>query len=186
MGIDCGESMMEAKKMKKHFFFLISVFILSLFTYSNAYAAAGSCTQTRSDLCNSGSCIQLLSFNCVFGTGANATDALTLSTTSEITAALKTWHLLLGTTYNGATAPTALYDLYLKETVGSTADAVDILGTAGMNRPGTAGTSSQFTPITDTTYATSGLRPVLSTLTLTASGNAVESGSFTVQFIFVK
>jgi hypothetical protein len=173
--------------MKKQISGLIIGLVLGvMFAASSAQAAAGSCTQVRADECNSGSCIQSLTFTCTFGTGANATDALTLATTSEITAALKTWHLLIGTTYNGATAPTALYDLYLKETVGLTANAVDILGTSGMNRPGTAGTSSQFTPITDTTYATGGLRPVLNTLTLTASGNAVESGSFTAQFIFVK
>jgi hypothetical protein len=169
--------------MKKTFSIL--VFILALSVASFAFGAAGSCTQELSYIWQDGyQSHRVLTYTCTFGTGANATDTLTLATTAAITSALQGWYLITAATYNNATAPTALYDVYLKETVGVVAAAVDILGTAGMNRPGTAGVSSQFTPITDTTYVTSGLRPALNTLTLSASGNAVESGSFVAQFIF--
>jgi hypothetical protein len=170
--------------MKKLFLSLLLVLAFSV----NAFAAAGSCTQELSYAVSKTrtSTNTILTYNCTWGTAGDATTALTLATTDAITANLVGWRLLMCTTYNGATAPSPLYDLTLKETIGSTAAAVDILGTAGMNRPGTAGVSSQFTPITDTTYATGGLRPVMNTLTLTADGNSVASGNAIVQCIFVE
>lgn len=168
---------------------LISALIAILFCLAwpgILMASPGNCSPSLADVAdaNGNLSFRVLTFSCVFGTGADATATLTSSITSEDAEKIKGWYLLLGTTYNNATAPTALYDIYLKETDTLLAVTVDILGSAGTNRPGTAGVSSQLVPVTDTTYATGGPRAVLNTLTMTASGNAVEGGGFVAQFVF--
>ena len=158
---------------------LIAV-ILGLFLSTPVYAAVGTITQTLTTVCvqNTDACYRVLTYTLTFGTGGDETSALSLATTSDITARLKGWTLLLGSTYNGSTAPTDLFDITLKE------GGVDILGTGGMNRPGTASVSSQFRPMIDTTYLSPGPRPIVNTLTLAASNNAVESGNVTIKFFF--
>ena len=171
--------------MKK--FIFIFALILALVP-SSLWAVSGSCTQAVDTVRTKENFISFkaLTFNCTWGTAGDAATDLTATVTDANMLEITGLFLIGCFTYNGATAPTALYGFVLRETVGSTADAVDIFGTAGMNRPGTAGVSSQFKPITDTTYATGGLRPVLNTLKLTASGNAVASGNAILQCIFSK
>lgn len=123
--------------------------------------------------------VRSITFTCTADASDNTYPSTAFSTNdmNKITG----WYLLMGETYNGATAPTALWDIALTNALG-----VDILGTGGANRPGTAASNSQFTPLTDTVYATPGLRPVTSALTLAVSGNAVASAIATITFIFIK
>lgn len=93
---------------------------------------------------------------------------------------IKGMFLLVGSTLNGATAPTALYDIALPE------NGVDILGTGGANRPGGAAVSSQFSPIGDTTYLTGKSIPITNTLTLAITGSTEANGAVAVRFKFVK
>jgi hypothetical protein len=152
----------------------LSLITLMLLTTVPVYAA-GTCVETIADFTT----IRELKFVCT----ADASDASYPSTivSSTSIAMIKGWYLLMGSAYNGATAPTALYDIALTDSTG-----VDILGTGGANRAGTAGVSSQFTPITDTVYATTGLRPVTTNLTMAITNNAVNSAVTTITFFFVK
>lgn len=174
--------------MKKYFVTLLM--IASLFMASNVFAAAGSCVQGNVYFVTSTgeppNDFRVLEFNCTFGTAGDATTALTSAVTTANMNMLKGTYLLMGTTTNGATAPTDQYDIYLKATINSVADKLDILGAAGENRPGTANITSQFTPNTSTSLLSSKPRPVIGNLTLTVSGNSVASGNSFIQFIFVK
>jgi|WetSurMetagenome_2_1015567.scaffolds.fasta_scaffold516452_2 hypothetical protein len=155
---------------------VLLVAILCLFTTSQAFAAAGACTQTVSKARET---ITVLTFECTASTvdGSFPAIAVTPSNMSQ----LLDLFLILGSTFNGATAPQALFDITLTDAIG-----VDILGTAGMNRPAVVGGNSQFTPITDTTYATGGLRPITSNLTLNITNNNVTTALFTIQLFFSK
>jgi hypothetical protein len=174
--------------VKKILFVLLV--LVSVMSTSLLQAAPGSCVQSNVYMVTSTGDppdeFRVLEFNCTFGTAGDAGTALTSIVTASNMLLLKGMYLLMGTTYDGATAPTAAYDIYLRETVGATANAVDILGGAGVDRPGSAGASSQLTPNTSTTLLSSKPRPALNTLQFTASGNAVVSGNFIGQFIFVK
>ena len=161
---------------------ILLVVILSLFVTAQAFAAAGTCTQVVSTIRtdNQGpESIKVLTLGCTASTVDGSFPAIAIDAGNM--ANLMGWYLLMGTTFNGATAPTALYDITLTDAIG-----VDILGTAGMNRPAVVGGNSQFTPLTDTTYATTGLRPITSNLTVNITNNSVTTALFTIQLICVK
>jgi hypothetical protein len=161
-------------------FKILNIAAILLLTAATAMAA-GTVTQSVTMVCEpmSTNCFKVLTFVCTgdASTGSYPSTAVTTANMDQI----KGWYLLMGTSYNGSTAPTALYDVTLTDARG-----VDVLGTSGTNRPGTAGVSSQFTPITDTTYATGGIRPIASTLTLAIANNSQASAVTTLDFFFVK
>lgn len=165
---------------------LILILFLCLCLPASALAEAGACTQALTSASseeNPRNEFRVLTFSCVFGTGADATTALALATTAENTRMVQGWYLTFATTLNGSTAPTNQYDLTLKETIGATAAAIDILGGAGADRTGGANVATQYSPLAATAVVR---RPVLNTLTFGADGNAVVSGAFSAQFIFAK
>lgn len=160
----------------------VFIILLALVISTQAFGAtAGTVTETLRNVYTTDG---ILSFKVVTLTCTASVDAATYPSTALTSAAndqLRGWSLMMMSTYNGSTAPTALYDVTLADAVG-----VDILGGAGANRPGTAGVSSQVRPRTDTSLLLPGLRPVYSTLTLAIANNAVNSAVVTIQLFFMR
>jgi hypothetical protein len=158
------------------------VFILALMTASISFGAAGNCTQAVTDtwLDNRYVAFRTLTFVCTSGSAGEGYPSTAVSAANM--SLLTGWLLMNGSALNGATGPTALTAIFL-----STALKGDILGGSGKTATvATAGLTSKFTPLTDTGYATSGLVPITADLTLTSTGNAVNSAVMTLVFEFVK
>jgi len=164
--------------MKKVMFRILNTTMLILLLTSSAWAV-GTVTQKVAMVCepNTSVCFKTLTFVCTADSAAATYPATAVSESNH--AQLKGWALMMGSTLNGATAPTALWDIAITE------GGVDVLGTAGADRPGTTAISSQFRPLTSTSYLMPGLRPVADTWTLAITNNLVNSAVATIKLFFV-
>lgn len=169
---------MKTKMRKVLFRILNTTMLLVLVAYGQAWAV-GTVTQTVATVCEPSTsvCFKTLTFVCIADASAATYPSTAISAANH--AQLKGWALMMGSTLNGATAPTALWDIAITE------GGVDVLGTAGADRPGTTAVSSQFRPLTSTSYLMPGLRPVADTWTLAITGNAVNSAVATIKLFFV-
>jgi hypothetical protein len=151
---------------------LILVLVYACIAVSCVYGA-GSCTQALEKIPNSN--IAVLTFTCT-ADGAAGTFP-TITTGTDITAAIRGYSIAEVRTAPGATAPTNLYDASMNDSLG-----VDLMGGTLIDRSSTK--FERATPLLGT--GNYGPSPIDTALSLVITGTSVNSAIITFKAILRK
>ncbi len=157
---------------------LITLIILTLVLTGTAYAA-GTCTQTRSEQEYRGSIVRIVTISCTADASDGSVPDVTLDRCPEVFAG---WQLCQINTIgdNAGTEVTEDSDFYIYQKAGGITKAIDMLDGNGVDALDNSANRSIHPAI----GGTAACIPVINAITISTSGNSVNSATFKYELIF--